>query len=258
MNVEIDGININYEIKGEGKDIFLFHGWGTDITTYRGLIDFLALKNRVICLDMPGFGLSDDPPVAWNVPEYSEFARKFIDVFRNNATDEKPILMGHSFGGRVIIYMVANKLVNAKKLVLFASAGIKPKRGIKYYVKVYSYKMAKKISESKILKGKFKDFAEKHKNKAGSGDYRNAKGVMRETFVKVVNFFVKDILHKVDVSTLLIWGENDTATPVADGKVMEKLIPDAGLVVLKNAGHYAFAEKHYEFCLIVDNFISGS
>lgn len=256
MDVRIDDINVNYEIHGEGKDIFLLHGWGTNINVYRGLINFLSKKNRVICLDMPGFGKSDNPPVAWSVPEYGEFVSKFIKMFQND-TEAKPVLMGHSFGGRLIIYMVANKLVDAQKSILFDSSGIKPKRGFKYYVKVYSYKLVKKISNLGIFKGKLKGCVERYKNKSGSDDYKNAQGVMKETFVKVVNYFVEDILHKVDVPTLLIWGENDTATPVSDGKTMERLIPDAGLVVLKNAGHYAFAEKHNEFCIIVDNFISS-
>lgn len=258
MEVIIDGIKINYEIAGEGQDIFLLHGWGTQIGLYRGLINFLSRKNRVIALDMPGFGKSEKPPVSWGVPEYAEFVSKFIKATASKDSSGKlPILMGHSFGGKIIIYMTANKLVEARKLILFGSAGVKPKREAKYYIKVYSYKLFKKIALSKPFKGILGGMFEKYRNRAGSQDYKNAEGVMRESLVKVLNQHLTDIMPKIKIPTLLIWGENDSATPVSDGKLMEKLIPDSGLVVLKNAGHYAYAEKHHEFCLIVDNFISN-
>ena len=55
---------------------------------------------------------------------------------------------------------------------------------------------------------------------------------------------------------MLIYGENDTVTPVEDGRLMEKLIPDAGLVVMKNAGHYVFLDQREQVHAIIDNFLS--
>ena len=80
---------------------------------------------------------------------------------------------------------------------------------------------------------------------------------MRSTFINVVNEDLRDLLPKISASTLLFWGENDTATPVSDGRLMEQLIPDAGLVVLKNAGHYVFADRLPQVRLILDNFLKN-
>jgi pimeloyl-ACP methyl ester carboxylesterase len=79
---------------------------------------------------------------------------------------------------------------------------------------------------------------------------------MQKVFVNVVNQDLKNFMHKINVPTLLIWGENDTATPIKDARIMEKLIPNSGLVILKNCGHYCFLEKSYEFNIIINNFLN--
>ena len=78
---------------------------------------------------------------------------------------------------------------------------------------------------------------------------------MRQLLVKSVNEDLKYAMPDIKAPALLIWGENDTATPVSDARTMEKLIPNAGLVVLKNAGHFSFVEKAGEFLIILDNFL---
>ena len=89
----------------------------------------------------------------------------------------------------------------------------------------------------------------------GSKDYQNVSGVMRKTFVRIVNEDLKNLLPKIKPPTLLIWGENDQATPVSNGKLMERLIPDSGLVILRNAGHFSYLENLDEFLLITENFL---
>ena len=93
------------------------------------------------------------------------------------------------------------------------------------------------------------------RGKVGSADYRNASERMRQTMVKCINEDLTDLLPKNEVSTLLIWGEADTATPLRDGKLMEKLIPDAGLVTLAGAGHFAFAEQWGLCSRVLDSFL---
>lgn len=73
--------------------------------------------------------------------------------------------------------------------------------------------------------------------------------------VKVVNEDLKAVLPKIQCPVLLLWGKNDTATPLRDAHIMEKLIPDAGLVVFDDAGHYSFLDKPYEFNTVLQNFL---
>ena len=92
---------------------------------------------------------------------------------------------------------------------------------------------------------------------AGSEDYRNAKGIMKPTFVKVVNDDVSDILKDVKCSTLLVWGEFDTAAPLWMGKQMEKEMPDAGLAIFENDDHWAYWHQPDRFNAVLDIFFKG-
>ena len=78
---------------------------------------------------------------------------------------------------------------------------------------------------------------------------------MRGTLVRIVNEDLRSLLPHLDLPVLLIWGDQDTETPIADGRLMERLIPDAGLVVFEGAGHYAYLEQAARFCRIVDVFL---
>ena len=93
-------MKINYEQKGSGELVVLLHGWGSNIKLFANLIDLLSVKYTVIAMDMPGFGESDEPPSAWCVDDYVDFVADFL---REIAAPEEVTLLGHSFGGRVII-----------------------------------------------------------------------------------------------------------------------------------------------------------
>jgi pimeloyl-ACP methyl ester carboxylesterase len=100
-------------------------------------------------------------------------------------------------------------------------------------------------------------YAAKVRGKVGSADYRNASELMRQTMVKCINEDLTDLLSENEASTLLVWGEADTATPLRDGKLMEQRIPDAGLVTLAGAGHFAFAEQWGLCSRVLDSFLKG-
>ncbi|HHY21888.1 MAG TPA: alpha/beta hydrolase [Bacilli bacterium] len=250
MHVEIDGMKLHYKVDGEGQDVLLLHGWGANIQTFAPVHQFLSRQFRVFSIDFPGFGESDPPPEQWGVYDYTAFLDKFIKKIGIT----NPILVGHSFGGRVSI-VYSSMYGPVKKVILVDSAGIKPKRKLNYYLKVYFYKACKNILKLPILNRYQESILTKVKGMLGSSDYKNASGVMQQSLVKVVNEDLQHLMPKITVPTLLIWGENDEATPVSDGQMMEKLIPDAGLVVLKNAGHYAYLDKLNEFLVIIDKFL---
>lgn len=249
--IDICGLKINYEEYGKGKEVILLHGWGANIDSFAPVSRFLSNNFRVIAIDLPGFGKSEMTDKALNIADYANFVSEFI----KKMSIQKPILIGHSNGGRIIIYLTAKKLVAAHKIILIDSAGIKPKRKLKYYLKVYLFKTIKKFLQLPIFGKRSDELIERARSKFGSTDYKNASGVLRQTMVKLVNEDLRGLLPEIKASTLLIWGENDTATPVSDGKLMEKLIPDAGLVVLKNAGHFSYLDKQNEFNTIISSFL---
>jgi len=202
---------------------------------------------------MPGFGKTSEPKTAWCVDDYVDFVIKFIEKMKIS----KLSLLGHSFGGRVIIKLAnrSNLKFELDKLVLVDSAGILPKNK-KKTVKTRVYKALKVIVGNNITKKVFPNALESLKKKFGSEDYKNASPIMRSVLVKVVNEDLEPLLPTIKQSTLLIWGTNDTATPLSDAKIMEKLIPDAGVVEIKGAGHYSFLENPQLVNAVLDSFLS--
>lgn len=142
-----------------------------------------------------------------------------------------------------------------KRAILIGSAGIVHKKTIKQKFKLGIVKIGKKILGTKIVTKIAPNVLENFKKRLGSVDYRNATPVMRNTLVKLVNEDLRSNLKEINVPTLLLWGENDTETPLEDAKIMEKEIPDAGLVTFKQCSHYVFLERPIQINNIIKKFM---
>ena len=249
-NIKINGLNFHYTVQGSGSPIVLMHGWGCNLTTLASIEKVAAESHTVYNVDFPGFGESEEPNEVWGVELYTQLIEKFIEA----EGIENPILLGHSFGGRVgILYSSRNKV---KKLILVDAAGVKPRRSLKYYFKVYTYKLGKKLMPLIYGKKGAQERIEQMRAKRGSSDYNNASPMMRAILSKVVNEDLKHCMPKISAPTLLLWGENDTATPLRDAQIMEKLIPDAGLVSFPGCGHYSFLDNPIQFAAVLRSFIN--
>ena len=248
--ITYQGIKLHYTVSGEGHPLMLLHGWGCSTEIWQRVLPFLEERFRVINVDFAGFGQSEEPTEVWGVEEYT----RSVEALAKEEGIENPILVGHSFGGRVsIVYASRNK---TRKIILTDAAGVKPKRSLTYYRKVYTYKLLKRLAPIFMGKERAQQMIEKRRAKAGSSDYNNASPRMRAILSKVVNEDLCHLMPKISAPTLLFWGENDTATPLSDAKRMEKLIPDAGLVTVAGAGHYAFLENTPLFLRVVESFLS--
>lgn len=241
-NLNIDGYQINYKITGNGeKTVVILQGWGTTLEVYDSVANCINEAYRVVQFDFPGFGGSTEPREAWDVDAYADFFCQFM----KELDIKEATLIGHSYGGRVII-----KLANREKLpfeitniVLIDSAGIMAKKTPKQKRKIRRYKFLKKLFAIKFVYALFPELIDNWKSKQGSADYRNASPMMRQCMVKAVNEDLTPLLSGVKQEVLLIWGDLDTATPISDAKLMEKEMPNAGLAVLEGTGHFSFLEK---------------
>lgn len=253
MIKNVNGMKINYEEKGEGELVVLLHGWGSNIKLFANLIELLSKKYKVVAMDMPGFGESDEPPAAWCVDDYADFVVSFLESYRT----DKVMLLGHSFGGRVIIKLNSHKNLpfEITKVILVDSAGILPPKSNKKSFRTRWYKFCKGILSTGLMQKLAPEALEKLRVKYGSADYVAASPLMRQVLVKTVNEDLEPLLPEIKCPTLLVWGVNDTATPLSDGEKMEKLIPDAGLVKLENAGHYSFLDQQYTFNRVMSSFM---
>lgn len=241
-SIKILDLIMYYEKSGsKGEKVVLLHGWGQNTEMMAFIAEHLKKKFIVYNLDFPGFGKSEEPKQAWGCEDYTEFLHEFC--IKNKI--DNPIFIAHSFGCRIAI-RYAHKY-GANKMVLTGAAGIRDTRTLSWYIKTYSYKLAKKILPETIRT--------KYQNKIGSTDYQNATGVMRQTFVKVVNDDVKDLLPEVKTETLLVFGEKDEATPIQKGKMMERLMPNAALAIFENDDHYAYINEAQRFLAVLDAFL---
>lgn len=240
--LNIRGINVYFEKSGrKGNKVVLLHGWGQNTEMMAFIAEFLSKHFVVYNIDFPGFGKSDEPNEVWGCQDYTEMLRDFCLA---NKIDN-PIFIAHSFGCRIAV-RYAHKY-GAYKMVLTGAAGIKDSRNLSWYIKTYSYKFAKKILPKSLI--------DKYANKVGSEDYKNTSGIMRQTFVKVVNDDIKPLLKDINTETLLVFGENDEATPVKKGEMMEKLMPNAALVIFENGDHFAYINQAARFNAVLDAFL---
>ena len=242
MKINVNGYEIAYQITGQGEDtVVILQGWGTELATYNSVAACISDRYRVVQFDFPGFGASDEPREPWAVEDYANF---FLDLMAALGI-QKATLLGHSYGGRVIIRLAARESLSftIERIVLVDSAGILPKKTWKQKMKIRRYKVLKKIVNLKLVYAICPRLIDEWKNSQGSADYRNASPMMRQCLVKAVNEDLTELLPRIRQDTLLIWGDLDTATPIADAKLMEEKIPGAGLAVIPGTGHFSFLEN---------------
>jgi pimeloyl-ACP methyl ester carboxylesterase len=255
MNIEVDGYNISYKISGAGDDtVVMLQGWGTDLGVYDSVANSINDKYRFVQFDLPGFGASDEPREPWNVDAYADFFCKFMEAL----DIKKATLIGHSYGGRIIIKLAARDSIpfEIKNIVLIDSAGIMPKRSFKQRFNIRKYKIIKKIVNVKVIYALFPELIDDWRSRQGSADYRNASPKMRQCMVMAVNEDLTDLLPKIKQDTLLIWGDKDTATPLSDGKLMEEKIENSGLAILEGCGHFSFLDNPGVFRSIMRSYFN--
>ena len=251
MFTEINGIKIYYAERGTGPDVLLLHGWGASSDSWSGVMQALESCCHTVAPDFPGCGRSALPDRPLNINDYVSLVLKFCDA----AGLKNPILVGHSHGCRVIMKLCGTGLLNPPKIVMIDGAGLKPRFSLKKTVKIKTFKLVRRVLTLPGLKNHTESTLQKARAHFGSADYNSAPDVMRKTMVNLVNDDMMPYIDGIKSPTLLIWGENDTATPLYMAKKLESVIPDCGLCVIKNAGHWSFVEHPVQAHAILKSFL---
>ena len=256
MKENINGTEICYRIEGEGENrVLLLHGWGCDMNMMQPVADALKPDHRTLIVDLPGHGESGRPPEPWGVPEYAACVLELL----SRLSFAPCSVVAHSFGCRVTAWIEAENPGVFRRIVFTGAAGIRPKPSEEARKRAAKYKKLKGLCQSAgkipLLRKVAEDLEERLKQKYGSRDYIALDEEMRKTFVKVINQDLTDLYGRFHASTLLIWGDADTETPLWMGKEMEKRIPDAGLVILEGGSHFAYLEQIRRFNTIIREFL---
>jgi pimeloyl-ACP methyl ester carboxylesterase len=229
--------------------ILVLHGWGAHLEAVEPILGHLDCAAELVALDMPGFGESEPPREGWDGDAYARFVLAFLDELGI----ERCHVVGHSHGGRVGICMAAAEPGRVGRLLLCDSAGLRPKRGLRYHRRVATAKLGRALGRFGGAPGR--RLQERMRRRVASRDYLEASESMRTTFRLVIAQDLADRLPRIQAPTLLVWGERDEDTPLWMAHRMEELIPDAGLVVLDEAGHYSYADAPAAFGSVARRFL---
>lgn len=250
MNVIVDGLLINYREVGNktAKPVIFLHGWADQSSSFDGLAGGLSAEYRCIMVDLPGFGSSQAPPEAWDIPDFSNLVSAFL-----NKIKVKPYaLAGHSNGGAIAIKAVAGGKVKPKRLILLASSGL---RGGQKFKKTVYKTLAKPAKAGLALLPKYKREAIKRKLYGSIGSDYMVSGHMKETFKKIVSYDVSADAGKIDIPVLLVYGSDDTYTPPEFGARFRGMIKGSELEIVEGASHFVHQENSAKTTALIRGFL---
>ena len=212
------------EVYGEQPpDVLALHGWARRGNDFNAVLEGCS----AIAPDLPGFGASPVPDDVIGADAYADIVAGILDLF-----DRPPVLVGHSFGGRVAVCLAAKHPDRVGPLILTGVPLIRLETGRRPPA---AYRLVRWLNEVGLISD---DRLEKEKRSRGSAAYRAATGVMRDILVKVVNESYEGQLGRIAVPVQLIWGADDNDVPVSVAETAQSLIRDVSLEVLPGVGHF--------------------
>lgn len=226
-HIIIDEIDVSYSDIGEGQVLLCLHGWRADMGDFAQLRQALPMDvYRLICVDLPNFGASELTDRVASIEEYSELLASFV----NRMKLEDYTLVGHSMGGQLAAWATAQEKLQPNRLVLIAAAGVRRDALLKRWVlRMVSWPL--KWLTPRRLKNRLY-------RRVGS-DYQHDLLPQQKAVLKnVLAVDIQAAVQHINTPTLLIYGDKDVATPLAQGQKLAEAIPDAELVVIAGGDHW--------------------
>lgn len=217
--------------RGEGEDLVFLHGYLACKESFYYQIEALSARFRVTAFDFWGMGRSAPLREAWSVSDYAAHTLALLDELGIS----RAFLLAHSFGGRVALKLLAGEPQRFPYALLTGCAGIPPRRGAGYAVRVKAYRAVRRVAPR---------FAEKH---FGSAEYRTLSPVMKESYKKIVNEDLTPCLSRIRSRVLYVFGERDTATPPYMARILHTGTAGSELIFLRGCTHYCFCEQPARF-----------
>ena len=248
MQAIVDNLAVNYELSGSGKTILLLHGWGDNHQTFKRLVSDLSAKFQVLAPDLPGFGASQAPPEPWNLDNYSLFVRDMLAKLEL----QPYAIIGHSNGGALAIRGLSQGNLNAEKLILLASAGIRNSQPGKRL----ATKVVAKVGKAATI-GLPQDIRQSLRKKLYGtiGSDLLVAPTLEQTFKLTVRQDVQADAGRLSLPTLIINADHDPAIPLRDGQRFHELIAGSKLAVLNSSTHFIHQEETAKVAKLILGFL---
>jgi len=254
-SVQVFGRRICYYDIGQGPPLVLVHGAGGDADQWAFCYAGLAARNRVIALDLLGFGRSDKPLIDYRIAGYVEVLDRFVKAL----AVERAAFLGHSLGGWIVAEFALQFPQKVEKLVLNDAAGIDEG--------AVALPVDLRISSRAHMRTVFECmFFDRSIVSDGLVDLAYALHLERNDgyTIRSVLETIRDPREKLDgriggisVPTLLLWGEQDAITPLPMAHAYLRKIPGARLHVIPQCGHLPPLERTREFVDAVTGFLES-
>jgi len=218
-----DGALFGETFGEDAPRVLAMHGWGRRGADFNRCLGGLP----ALALDLPGFGASPPPSEVLGAQGYADIVADVLDE-----CDGPPVLVGHSFGGRVAVCLAAARPSAVGPLVL---TGVPLLRSGGSSRPAVAYRLVRALHKIGVLSA---DRLEAEKKKRGSADYRAATGVMRDILVKVVNEEYPEQMKTIDSEVRMIWGSEDREVPVETAERALGMFAHGDLEVVEGAGHH--------------------
>lgn len=214
--------------------ILILHGWNVPVARYKPLANEFKKQGYMVFIpDLPGFSSNSDMKKPLTLQNYAVFVKQYM--IKNGIN--KPIVIGHSFGGRIAILLISQDKNVFSKMILTGVPGYPPVVSFK----VKAYKLIANIGNAIFSLPILNYFANSFRKllyfSAGSFDYYKTSGVLRETFKNIISFDLRPLLAKINTSTLIIAGLEDKITPLWIAEKMHADIKNSKLITLAGEGH---------------------
>ena len=248
MNIVVDNLLTNYTLSGKGKPVLLLHGWGDSSKGLAGLQKDLAAGYQVLAVDLPGFGGSQAPKNSWDLDDYAAFLRVFLEKLEL----PKPYaVVGHSNGGALAIRAMSLGSLDADKLILLATSGVRSRGGAR---RIFLKAAAKAGRAATVwLPSKYRNRLRRKLYDAAGSDML-AVPQMQETFKRVVRQDVQDDAKRIVRPTLLVYAQDDPSVPLADGRIYGRLIKGSRLETVAG-GHFVHLEHPERVAGLIKEFL---
>jgi pimeloyl-ACP methyl ester carboxylesterase len=249
--VEVEGLRIGYEREGTGPPLVLLHGgFGFDRRSWRRQIEALSDGYTVVAWDAPGCGRSSDPPPTFRLPDYADCLAGFVAALGLS----QPHVLGLSFGGALALQLFGRHPTVPRSLVLAGAyagwAGSLPADEVERRMARVAADMQRPPEEwvESYLPGLLTEAAPADLVDEVRSLMSAVRPAANRTMLRAMaEADLRDVLPRVTVPTLLLYGDRDVRSPLEVGRALYDTIPGSQLVVLAGVGHFSSVEAAERF-----------